>query len=210
MPNAFIDHEFTQPSELRDFHEWHQGIKHYGFWAIEVTDSSCLTIIKQCQQQLTGLLHPNYCRQPHITLSACGLIDKQHFNSQCLQQQIHALSTANLKAFNLQLSKVDSFTTAPYLAIEDPTAALAPIRKCLHSISRGEEVSEYIAHVTLGFYQQAYKTINVFKQLLAISERYCQNTEFNTDFKVNEIVFARYNTHEIQGRYQVMHRIPLV
>ena len=206
MPNAFIDHKVTQPTKLRDFYEWHQGIKHYGFWAIEVTDPNCLTIIKQCQQHLTGMLHPNYCRQPHITLSACGLIDEQHFNSQCLQQQIHALTTANFHAFKLNLSKVDSFTTAPYLSIEDPTSALAPIRKCLHSVSRGEEASEYIAHVTLGFYQQAYKTATVNQQLLSASKLYCQNTEF----KVNEIIFARYNTHEIQGRYQVLHRISLI
>ena len=206
MPNAFIDHEFTQPTELRDFVEWHQGIKHYGFWAIEITDPLCLATLKHCQQHLADKLHPNYLRQPHITLSACGLIDEQHFDSQRLQQQIHALTVANFKPFNLNLSQVDSFTTAPYLTIEDPTASLQQIRQCLQSISAGQEASEYVAHVTLGFYQQAYKTANILEQLLAASTLYCQGTEF----KVNEIVFARYNTDEIQGRYQVLHRISLV
>lgn len=82
MPDSFIDHDFTQPTELRDFVEWHQGIKHYGFWAIEVTDPLCLKTIGLCQQHLADRLHPHYLRQPHITLSASGLIDEQHFSQE--------------------------------------------------------------------------------------------------------------------------------
>ncbi len=206
MPDSFIDHDFTQPTELRDFVEWHQGIKHYGFWAIEVTDPLCLKTIGLCQQHLADRLHPHYLRQPHITLSASGLIDEQHFSQDCLQQQIHALKTHKIKPFSLYLTEAHSFSSAPYLAIKDPSASLQSIRKCLHGICAGEEGSEYVPHVTLGFYKHAYPTPKICTQLSTASTLHCKEKQF----KVNEIIFARYNTREIQGRYQVLHRIPLV
>jgi hypothetical protein len=76
MNDLFLDKEVTQPTELRDFFEWHQGIKHYGFWAIEISNKHCLQKIHHYQQQLADKLHPQYLRQPHITLSAAGLLDE--------------------------------------------------------------------------------------------------------------------------------------
>ena len=202
MTNPFLDHEFTQPTELRDFFEWHQGIKHYGFWAIEINHLDCLRYITASKKILADKLHPNYLRQPHITLSASGLIDEKHFTPDVLQQQRQKLEQANLCSFPLYLSSAHSFTTAPYLSIQDPGESLKTIRTLLHSISLGQNATPYVPHVTLGFYDNAYQTSNILKKISAI--------QFPTTvFSVNEIVFARYNTDEIQGRYQVLHRLPL-
>jgi 2'-5' RNA ligase len=198
----FSDHEFTQPTELRDFFEWHQGIKHYGFWAIEIHNQDCLHAIKSSAQSLANNIHPNYLRQAHITLSASGLIDAQHFTNDVLQQQIRKLKSANLSYFSLCLSKAHSFTTAPYLSIKDPSSSLEIVRKLLHSISTGQDACKYVPHVTLGFYNNAYKTSDILAKISTMSTP-------NIELPVTEVVFARYNTHEIQGRYEVLHRISL-
>jgi 2'-5' RNA ligase len=198
----FLDHEFTQPTELRDFFEWHQGIKHYGFWAIEILNQDCVQQIQLSQEQLADKLHSNYLRQPHITLSASGLRNEQHFTQDSLQRQIKNLKESNFSSFSLYLSKAHSFTTAPYLSIRDPFNYLDKIRELLNSICVAEDANEYTPHVTLGFYDQAYQTAELFKRLS------CLNIH-NKKFTVKEIVFAQYNTHEIQGQYKVLHRITL-
>lgn len=202
MNDAFLVEEFTQPTELRDFFEWHQGIKHYGFWAIEIHNEDCLQIIQQAQQSLADKLHPHYLRQAHITLSAAGLLDDKFFTNIHLQQQVKKIHDAKLKNFSLYLSQIHSFTTSPYLSIEDPSHSLDTIRSLLHSISPGEDASQYIPHTTLGFYKNAYKTAELLKQFSTFA---CPKKAF----LAGDIIFARYNTSEIQGRYEVLHRIPL-
>ncbi|MFT4763935.1 MAG: 2'-5' RNA ligase [Oleispira sp.] len=202
MKEPFLDHEVTQPTELRDFFEWHQGIKYFGFWAIEIKQQQCLQQIKIAQQHLAKKLHPHYLRQPHITVCASGLLDEQHFTHHALQQQIEKLQESKLTAFPLKLSQGNSFSTAPYLAIRDPSNALMTLRKLLNSICIEQDAAEYVPHVTLGFYNQAYNTTDLATDIANLST-------LETDFIMKEIVFAHYNTNEIQGRYQVLHRIAL-
>ncbi|MGK0404908.1 MAG: hypothetical protein ACJAR6_000277 [Oleispira sp.] len=40
MNDLFLDEEVTQPTELRDFFEWHEGINYYGFWTIEIKNKT--------------------------------------------------------------------------------------------------------------------------------------------------------------------------
>lgn len=202
MKDPFLNHEVTQPTELRDFFEWHQGIKHFGFWAIEIQQPECLQQIQRSQQQLADKLHPHYLRQPHITICASGLLDEQHFTHAARQQQIKKLEESGLPAFSLKLSQGNSFTTAPYLSIRDPSHSLIALRKLLNTICTEQDATAYVPHVTLGFYNQVYKTLELANQLANL------NT-LDTEFRVNEIVFAYYNTNEIQGRYQVLQRIAL-
>lgn len=192
----------TQPTELRDFSEWHQGIKYYGFWAIEVQNPYCLQQLNTCQQSLADALHPYYLRQAHITLSASGLLNEEHFTEKDLQQQIEALTQARIPAFSITSSTPNTFTTAPYLSIKDPSNSLARIRDELHKVRDGQDACEYIPHITLGFYNQIYSIPQILNQLSGLNIP-------AVEFKVKELIFARYNTHEIQGRYQVLHRIPL-
>lgn len=202
MKSDLENNKVTQPTELRDFFEWHQGIPYYGFWAIEIQHPECLQRIKHCQELFADKLHPNYLRQAHITLSASGLLSENHFTDSALRQQIEKLNSANLPAFSLQLTEPNSFTTALYLSIQDPTYSLSLIRNLLHSISHAQDPSHYTPHATLGFYQQAYKISELFTHISPLDFPPLK-------FAVTEIVFARYNTHEIQGRYEVLHRIAL-
>ena len=202
MFSEFLDLDTTCPTELRDFPEWHKGTKYFGFWAIEVSTPACQDKIRMYQEHLSNKLHTHYLRQSHITLLASGLLSNNNFHQDLINKQIEQIKKSNIKSFPLQLSSCNSFYTCPYLQICDPLSKLNSIRECLNNTSEENNPNKYTPHVTLGFYNKAYKTADIVKEI----NNLCSH---DIEFVVNEIVFARYETKDIQGPYQVMHRIKL-
>ncbi|MDR0477207.1 MAG: hypothetical protein LBH14_04640, partial [Desulfobulbaceae bacterium] len=74
--------------ELRDFSEWHQGIRHYGFWCLLIDDPPWQRVIASAQAQMAPFLHPGYERQPHVTLFSCGLLTDDFFSGEMLTRQV--------------------------------------------------------------------------------------------------------------------------
>lgn len=202
MYSEFLNLSTTYETELRDFPQWHKGIKYFGFWAIEVSSLACLDKIKLYQEQFSDKLHPNYSRHPHITLVASGLLSDNYFHQNLIEKQIEQIKKSNIKAFFLQLSACNSFSTCPYLSIVDSFGNLEYVRKCLNNTSKENDASKYIPHVTLGFYNKAYKTSQIVKDISKLNSN-------DIEFKVFEIVFAQYETKDVQGPYQVLYRIKL-
>ena len=202
MYSEFLNLSTTYENELRDFQEWHKGIKYFGFWAIEVSCLDCLDKIKLCQEYFSDKLHLNYSRQPHITLVASGLLSDDFFHQDLIEKQIEQIKKSNIKSFSLQLLSFNSFSTCPYLSIVDSFGNLEYIRKCLNNTSKENDASKYTPHVTLGFYNKAYKTSDIVKDISNLNSN-------DIEFKVSEIVFAQYETKDIQGPYHVLHRIKL-
>lgn len=202
MKSNLIENEITQPTELRDFFEWHQGVKNYGFWAIEIQDQDCLATIKDCQRHIVDKVHPDYSRQPHITLVAAGLLSNNFFSQELLMQQVDKIKQLNFSKFPLYISSANSFTTCPYLSILDPENNLSILRDTLNSVSPEEGYGDYTPHITLGFYNNHYKISDI---LTLISKA----NSTNKKLIVTDIIFAEYKTKEIQGPYKVTHRIPL-
>tara|TARA_B100001063_G_scaffold66200_1_gene60206 strand:+ start:3474 stop:4091 length:618 start_codon:yes stop_codon:yes gene_type:complete len=201
--SEFLDFNTTYKVELRDFKQWHKGIKYFGFWAIEISSPSCLEKTKIYQKHLEDKLHPNYLRQAHITLVASGLLSNEHFSNDLILKQVKQIKECNIKAFTLNLSKPNSFSTCPYLFIDDSLGKLDFIRKCLHNeISKKINTRKYIPHVTLGFYNKVYKTSDIVKKISKLNLH-------DIEFTVNELVFAQYETKDIQGPYEVLHRVKL-
>ena len=203
MFSHFLQYNYTQPTELRDFPQWHQGIEFYGFWAIELRQQDCLEKIAYYQQCLSSKLHPNYLRQAHIKICASGLLANSFCPRAKLAKQVDHLILNTPSSFILELSDGNSFTTSPYLTLNDPDKGLLSLRKQLNSCIAEDSPCEYIPHVTLGFYDQAYKTSDIIDMLLPLS---------STSIKINvtDIIFARYRTCEIQGPYEVLQRISLI
>lgn len=200
MKSNLLENEITQPAELRDFFEWHQGVKNYGFWAIEIQDQDCLTRIKNHQQYIADKIHPGYSRQPHITLVAAGLLSNNFFSQKLLTQQVDKIQQLNFSKFPLYISNAKSFTTCPYLSILDPEDNLPILRDTLNSVSPEEGYGDYTPHVTLGFYNNRYKISDILTLI--------PNTNsVNKQFIINDIIFAQYKTKDIQGPYKVIHRI---
>jgi len=202
MFSDFLNRKTTYATELRDFHEWHKGIEHFGFWAIEVTGSDCLEKIRSHQEYLSDRLHPGYLRQPHITLALAGLLKDAPSLAPSIIKNIEQLEAANLRAFPLQLARCNSFATCPYLEIADPNGYLNSVRSCLASAEHKQNPNTYTPHVTLGFYNQAHPTSRIVEELSGILLP-------DIEFMVDEIVFAQYKTKDVQGLYEVLHRIKL-
>lgn len=202
MFTLFLDKNTTYKTELRDFFQWHKGIEHFGFWAIEISNKDCLDKIKEYQDYFKSELHCNYSRQAHITIVASGLLSDDYFHDDLLKKQINHLKNSNIKPFSLQLANCNSFNTSPYLTIIDSFNNINLIRKYLNNTSNEVDLPIYIPHVTLGFYNNNYKTLDIVKKI--------NNKSFsNIEFMVKEIVFAQYKTKDIQGPYEVLHRIKL-
>lgn len=202
MFSDFLNSKTTYATELRDFYEWHKGVEYFGFWAIEVSGSDCLKKIRLHRDYLSERLHSGYLRQPHITLALEGLLKDSPSLKPSIRKSIRQLEASKLSAFPLQLASCNSFATCPYLEVTDPKGYLNTIRSCLNSDEHEQNPKAYTPHVTLGFYNEAHDTSRIAEELSGIQSQ-------DIEFTVDEIVFAQYRTREIQGPYQVLHRIKL-
>jgi len=202
MFSKFLAMDTTYPTQLRDFPEWHKGIKHYGFWAIEVSSKACHDEIDKHKAYFADKLHPGYSRQPHVTLAASGLLSDTHCNQALIIKQVKQLNENAIKAFSLKLSHCNSFSVCPYLSVLDPQNNLNAIRECLSKTAEKNNPENYTPHVTLGFYDKAYATTDIVNKMSNFDSK-------DIEFMVKEIVFAQYETKDVQGPYQVLHRIKL-
>lgn len=199
----FLASPTTTASVDRDFHEWHGGIAEYGVWAIVIDDEAWLAYWQSTIDHLGPLLHPDYRRQPHITLATCGLMDERHFSRSRLDSQIALLEGNRLAPFTIESGYLNSFSTAPYIEIGDDSDSLGRLNGLL-----GERMEwAYIPHLTVGFYQGDHATQEVAARLASF-ERY--RSQFKgLWFRVNELQFCTYQTHDIKGRLDIRHRIRL-
>ena len=201
MLEEFLRAEYTQKNRLQDFSEWHKGISNYGFWCIEIVDEEWNHYIRDCQRQLQHRLITDYQRQPHITLCACGLIDAQHFSQSQLEQQILAIAEQSL-TFDITMIGIDSFTTAPYIAIES-AGELQQLNKQLASVSEDTAPYVYTPHITLGLYNDDYPS-----EVIAAELRNLEPVPQHA-LQVKDLLFASYATHELQGPFTTKQRLRL-
>ncbi|GAA0793578.1 2'-5' RNA ligase family protein [Marinobacterium sediminicola] len=196
----------TLATELRDFPEWHRGIRHYAVWTLPVEEPAWIARIEYLQQQLAPLLHPGYDRQPHITLFAAGLVDNRHFADHHARQQANALQQLGLPVMTLVADELSTFSTAPWLGISAGDSQLLRIRQTLASVSAEDSPArDYRPHITLGFYQQAMRLDAVHRRLASLSE----SLPPLPPLQVKRLELCHYATHEIQGKLTVKDSIEL-
>jgi 2'-5' RNA ligase len=203
MYRIFLSTPKTVPCLDRNFMEWHNGISHYGFWAVVINDLNWIELWNAARVHMKRFIHPGYQRAPHITISACGLLDQNHFSTEQFKQQWRALNQIMIPPFYLRVSSLNSFTTAPCLIVEDSTGTLRQIRDRLAVISEEDEPVQYQPHITLGFYRDAFNTVEVADCLVRFKY---------TPMKpmlVTELAFCVYETKEIQGQFRIMKRVKL-
>ncbi|MFC3551370.1 2'-5' RNA ligase family protein [Lysobacter cavernae] len=193
----------TTPHEDRDFSEWHGGIAQYAFWAVPVDGPAWHALFEAARVHVAPFVHDNYRRAPHITLAAAGLLDERDAAPARLQRQAAALRQARIAAFDLHAGPMDSFTSSPYVAIEDPMGALHAIREVLASVSAEDSPSRYRPHLTVGLYAAAYEFKSVMRLVQAFEHRDLP------PLRVDEVMLCAYATHDIQGPYAVLERVAL-
>jgi 2'-5' RNA ligase len=203
MLDDFLSHTHTDALCDKNFEEWHLGIPYYGFWAIVIEQPEYLSLISRAQHHLQNFFLPNYSRQAHITLNACGLMSEDHFPDVDLADQISIIEKMKLSAFEISLSHIDSFTTAAYLNVSDTGRSLCKINEALSLISNDSTPTIYQPHITLGLYREKFESNFVAREIMKF-----RRVEMPS-LLVKEVHFCRYETSNIQGPIEVVKSIKL-
>lgn len=206
--HEFIHADKTLPAIKRDYPEWHKGRDRYFLWAITLRNDSVSAKINAIKPTLASyLVHP-YIRQLHITLYVCGfMVKEKNFNDNydmvTRERQIALLQQLDLTSFDLSLGAVNSFLSAPFVEIIDPTGSLIQIRKTLLSLHDEIRTTEFTPHITLGIYKDEYNCQEISKVL--------QSYESFADEKlcVNKLSLMSYSATDIGSSLCVEHEIIL-
>ena len=196
-------------TERKDYPEWHHGRSKYAVWYIEIDQPEIITYVDEIQAQFADLLiHPNQ-RQYHISLFICGFLTQlttiwdDDFSIKQLEQHITLLNQLQLHSFELNISHIDSFSSALFLQVNDPHLQLQQIRQQFKQIHN--EIAapqQYCPHVTLGLYRQFWNSKLILERI--------QHYHFQPfKIQVNQLTFGYYHAQTLQGYLYPYHRIQL-
>lgn len=175
LRQRFLAEPRTLRNERRDFHAWHRGRPHYLLWALDVDAPPLRARVTAAQRALDGLLLEDYRRQPHITLALCGFPAvarapaADEFDAGLIVRQLAALQAAAPAAFELAVGGLESFSSAPFLCVHDPSGALASLRRCLQ-VGDDDAHGGYVPHVTVGLYAGAWPTAELAERFRALAD----------------------------------------
>lgn len=196
------------PCALRDYPEWHRGRPRYAVWCLPV---ACPRILARCaaaRAHLGDWLQPDYRRQAHVTLFVCGFPAAQarfddDFPAARLAAQLAALRRLRARPLRLRVGGLDSYASAPFLAVEDPEDALDPLRAAL--AAQGAEVRQapYQAHLTVGLYARRLPGEAVRRRLAAFADA------APLELAVDELQLCSYASRELFGPLRCEQRLPL-
>ena len=161
MQHTDTTEPLTLRNERRDFPEWHLGRPAYALWALEFDTAVVMPHMEAAQRGLAPWLLEGYCRQPHITLSLCGLpnaspLHADDFGPDRMHAQVQALQRAQPAVFEIEIGGLDTFSSVPYLAVQEPGGQLAALRACLANADTQGVPDSYVAHVTVGLYADVW------------------------------------------------------
>ena len=156
----------------RDFVEWHLGRPDYALWALDVDTTALLPRMAAARVHLAPWLLGDYRRQPHITLGLCGFPSlapqrPDEFGPAQLRAQLAALRQARLQPFAITVGGLATFSSVPYLTVDDGGGHLPGLRVCLNE---GTSPEPYVPHVTVGLYADAWPLAAVLPRLAAFAD----------------------------------------
>lgn len=187
----------------QDFPEWHLGRQHYALWALAVDTPAVCQRLQAAQTHLQPWLLEGYRRQAHITLALCGFpsempVHGDDFGPAALQQQVQALRQCAPQPFGLRIGGLDSFASVPYLTVQADAGALDSLRLCLAHGALNAAPAQYVPHVTVGLYADAWPmaTLQTQFQRFAAPEALALH--------IDRISLMRYVSREIGGPLQTL------
>ena len=194
----------TIAAENRDFPEWHHGRESYAVWVLRAENEAIQEKFKAARGHLADFLLEPYHRQPHITLFVCGfLVDEPQYNDDFtpaqLGTQMNALEITNIQPFEIEISGLNSFASAPYLEVHDPTGGIARLRDILSRGAREFRTAPYTPHLTVGLYADAFPSEEVRGKLASFSTEPIM-------WKVEQITLATYRANEFAGELFYKHK----
>ncbi len=191
LPNHVI------PLVETEYPKWHKGRLRYGLWYIPIEDMRVAECCQKLRAALSPLFAKGYDRQWHITVFVNGFyVDvcryEDDFDDGILQHQINAIQALQLPKFSLTTRELGSFLNCAYLSVA-PSDILTRIRAVLAYTHQEIAPSDYIPHITLGMYQQAFDFQRVINQLRQITVEAMQ-------IQVDRLIFATFHPNQLQGR----------
>jgi len=200
-PHPFLNQAFTIENVRRDFIEWHLGRPRYFLWAIDVDMQPVAERIAAAQRHLAPFLLPDYCRQPHITLSICGFPTvspalPEDISEQAVLHQVDRLQKARLKPFSLAIGGLSSFSSAPFLTVQD-SGQLNNLRGVLSVPDSTFRQECYMPHVTVGLYAGCYHIPELAPHLDVFPWRK------PIELEINKVCLMHYESASIGGPLQI-------
>jgi 2'-5' RNA ligase len=197
----------TVVAELRDYPEWHRQRQRYGVWIIPVNDSLLLDYIEAARRRLADLLHPPQQRQPHLTLFVCGFEEQlqvadDDFSPAQLNVQIELLHGLRAAACSLPLGAPDSFASAAFIPVIDPSGQLTQWRGALGVATKEVRQATYVPHITLGLYKRQATAEEVRQRLREIDAP-------SMSLRVSQLHYVTYDARLQFGPLETRHVVRL-
>jgi hypothetical protein len=197
------------PAELRDYPEWRRGRSRYSVWILPVECPTLLKRIADLRRQLSDLLLPSGARQPHISLFVCGFRSglqryDDDFSCQQRQQQLRAMGRQPRTAFTLQIGQPDSFASAAFLPVQDPSGQLQAWRSRMAEHGAEVRQSPYLPHLTLGLYRQRLPAALIRQRLAALADNASPYS-----LPISRLCYATYRARDLNSPLQVHHSLHL-
>lgn len=199
----FLENQYTIRNVKQDFQQWHQGRSRYALWAIDVNFPAVRQQTSAAQRHLEKFLLQGYRRQPHITLGISGFLSSKPLNGKpqladdyvpsSFEADVAALKNLQMQPFEIEIGTLASFSSAPFFHVNDPTNSLHELHACLHSVNSDANF-QYVPHVTVGLYAEAWPTEIVSSHLDAFPQ------DFVTSRLINSISLMSYAAPEIGGK----------
>jgi 2'-5' RNA ligase len=169
----FLAAGHTLANVRRDFPEWHQGRPHYALWALDLDVPHLRDMLARAASRLSPWLLDDYRRQPHITLAVAGFpcpspSRPDDYGPADLARHRARLAQSAPPPFRIRIGPASSFSSAPFLSVEDPSGGIAQLRQLLDAPAQQGD-PPYIPHLTLGLYSGAYPCALLLDQLERIS-----------------------------------------
>lgn len=198
LRQTFLANQYTIKNLPQDFYDWHQGRSRYVLWAVDVDFPAVQQQVAIAGQHLGKFLLKGYCRQPHVTLGISGFLNNKSpqvddYTASRFEADLYALKNAHLQPFELEISALASFSSAPFLYVKQAANILHQLHTCLHSVTC-DAGFQYVPHVTVGLYADAWPTQAVSNHL----DNFKKNTVINC--LVNKINLMSYAASEIGGK----------
>ena len=187
----------TVPSITQDYPEWHRGRKDYALWLIELGNEEIHKKVHAAREHLAEFLLKPYQRQPHITLFVCGFLAdtprfKDDYGREELRVHTQLLNDSKVKPFSIEIGKLNSFASAPFLEVDDSEGGIHRVRSLLSNAAKEIGRSAFMPHLTVGLYSGTFSSTVVGRRISTFSSEPVR-------FKVERITFASYQAQEIAG-----------
>lgn len=197
----------TVVAELRDYPQWHRQRERYGVWIAPVNDPPLLDYIESTRRRLADLLYPSRQRQPHLTLFVCGFeqpirVADDDFSPTQLHDQIESLQRLRGTPCSLALGAPDSFASAAFIPVMDPSGRLAQWRCALEVPAKEIRQAIYVPHITLGLYKRKAAADEVRQRLREIDAP-------STSLHIDQLHYATYDARLHFGPLETQHVVSL-